>query len=69
MHIKTLLNYVTNFKGFVFQDARLDRERNRLLLPGVLGYCGGSRILGCPMGTCPHTIGNQPMPDFTHKFA
>lgn len=35
MHIKTLLNYVTNFKGFVFQDTQLDRERNRLLIQVV----------------------------------
>jgi len=35
MHIKTLLNYVTNFKGFVFQDTRLDREGNRLLVQVV----------------------------------
>lgn len=30
MHIKTLLNHVTNFKGFVFQDPELCREKNTL---------------------------------------
>jgi transposase len=33
MHINTLLNYVTKFKGFVFQEPKLDREGNRLLIP------------------------------------
>jgi transposase len=33
MHIKTLLNYVTKFKGFVFQDPKLCRDTNRLIIP------------------------------------
>ena len=35
MHIKTLLNHVTKFKGFVFLDPRLCRNTNRLLIPIV----------------------------------
>ena len=35
MHIKTLLNHVTNFKGFVFKTAQLDRNTNRLLISVV----------------------------------
>jgi transposase len=35
MHIKTLLNYVTNYKGFVFQAAQLDRESNSILISVV----------------------------------
>jgi transposase len=35
MHIKTLLNYVTNYKGFVFQTAQLDRESNSILISVV----------------------------------
>lgn len=35
MHIKTLLNHVTKFKGFVFQSPYLNRERNALLIPVV----------------------------------
>ncbi len=33
MHIKTLLNYTTKFKCFVFQNPRLCRDTNRLLIP------------------------------------
>ena len=33
MHIKTLLNHVTKFKGFVFQNPRLCRNNNKLLIP------------------------------------
>jgi transposase len=32
MHIKTLLNHVTKFKGFVFQEVELNRERGALLV-------------------------------------
>ena len=37
MQIKTLLNYTTKFKSFVFQDPRLCRDLNRLLIPVVPG--------------------------------
>jgi len=30
MHVKTLLNYVSNFKGFVYQHPQLHREENKL---------------------------------------
>ena len=33
MHINTLLNYKTKFKSFVFQNPRLCRKTNRLLIP------------------------------------
>lgn len=33
MHIKTLLNYTTKFKSFVFQNPRLCRDSNRILIP------------------------------------
>ncbi len=33
MHIKTLLNHVTKFKGFVFQHPKLHRGSNKLLIP------------------------------------
>ena len=32
MHIKTLLNHVTKFKSFVFQDPRLCRDSNKLFI-------------------------------------
>jgi len=32
MHIKTLLNHVTKFKSFVFQDTRLCRDSNKLFI-------------------------------------
>jgi len=32
MHIKTLLNYVTKFKCFIFQTSQLDRKKNNLLI-------------------------------------
>ncbi len=35
MHIKTLLNHVTKFKGFVFQNPQLCRRSNKLLIPVV----------------------------------
>ncbi len=35
MHIKTLLNYATNYKGFVFQTTRLDRETDSVLITVV----------------------------------
>jgi transposase len=35
MHIKTLLNYVTNYKGFVFQAAQLDRKTDSILISVV----------------------------------
>jgi transposase len=35
MHIKTLLNYTTKFKSFVFQDPWLCRDSNRILIPVV----------------------------------
>ncbi len=35
MHIKTLLNYTTKFKSFVFQDPRLCRDSKRILIPVV----------------------------------
>ena len=33
MHIKTLLNHVTKFKGFVFQNPKLCRDSDKLLIP------------------------------------
>ncbi len=33
MYVKTLLNYVTKFKGFVFQTPRLCRKNNKLIVP------------------------------------
>ncbi len=33
MHVKTLLNYVTKFKGFVFQNPKLCQDTNRLIIP------------------------------------
>lgn len=35
MHIKTLLNYVTNYKGFVFQTVQLDRKTDSMLISVV----------------------------------
>ena len=35
MQIKTLLNYTTKFKGFVFQNPRLYRDTNKLLVPVI----------------------------------
>lgn len=35
MHIKTLLNHVIKFKGFVYQTPLLNRERGALLVPVV----------------------------------
>jgi len=32
MHIKTLLNYTTKYKRFVFQDSQLCRDTNRILV-------------------------------------
>lgn len=30
MHMKTLLNYMSNFKGFVYQHPKLHREKSKL---------------------------------------
>ena len=35
MHIKTLLNFVTNFKGFIFQNTHLDRKKDKLFVTVV----------------------------------
>lgn len=37
MHIKTLLNYTTKFKSFVFQESRLCRDTNKIFIQVVPG--------------------------------
>lgn len=46
MHMKTLLNYVSNFKGFVYQHPKLHREENRLTVE-VVPRKGSKPVCSC----------------------